>query len=157
MDETDCFLKALPEKGLAEKKNQARGGKKSKTRLTIAFFMNAAGEKAIETLVVWRSKKPSCFKNITSLFRPHGIYYYYNPKAWMTVEIMTSILGKINQQMDVAKRKIILFMDNAPCHPENLSERYSNIKVVFFPPKKHDFQAPTVRCRNHQKFQTHVL
>ena len=73
----------------------------------------------------------------------------------MTTEIMTSILGKINRQMEVAKRKIILFMDNAPCHPESLSERYSNIKVVFFS-KKHDFQAPTVRCRDHQKFQTQL-
>ena len=155
MDETGCFFKALPEKGLAEKKSQARGGKKSKTRLTIAFFVNAAGEKAIESLVAWRSKKPRCFKNIKSLSRPHGIYYYSNPKAWMTTEIMTSILGKINRQMEVAKRKIILFMDNAPCHPESLSERYSNIKVVFLP-KKHDFQAPTVRCRDHQKFQTQV-
>ena len=125
MDETDCFFKALSEKG------QARGGKKSKTRLTIAFFVNAAGEKAIEPLVVWRSKKPRCFKNIKSLSRPHGIYYYSNPKAWMTTEIMTSVLGKINRQVEVAKRKIILFIDKAPCHPESLSERYSNIKVVF--------------------------
>ena len=122
MDETGCFFKALPEKGLAEKKSQARGGKKLKTMLNIAFFMNAAGEKAIKPLVVWRSKKPRCFKNIKSLSRPHGIYYYPSPKAWMTAEITTSILGKINQQMEVAKRKIIIFMDNAPCHPESLSE-----------------------------------
>ena len=133
MDETGCFFKALPEKGLAENKSQARGGKKSKTRLTIAFFVNAAGEKAIEPLAVWRSEKPRCFKNIKSLSRSHGIYYYSNPKAWMTTEIMTSVLGKINRQMEVAKRKSILFMDNAPCHPESLSERYSNIKVVFLP------------------------
>ena len=51
----------------------------------------------------------------------------------MTTEIMTSVLGKINRQMEVAKRKIILFMDNAPCHPESLSERYSNIEFVFLP------------------------
>ena len=57
MNETGCFFKPLPEKGLAEKKSQARGGKKSETRLTIAFFVNAAGGKAIEALVVWRSKK----------------------------------------------------------------------------------------------------
>ena len=31
MGETGCFFKALPEKGLAEKKSQIRGGKKSKT------------------------------------------------------------------------------------------------------------------------------
>ena len=133
MDETSCFFKALPEKGLAEKKSQVREGKKSKTRLTIAFFVNAAGGKAIEPLVVWRSKKPRCFKNIKSLSRPNGIYYYYNPKAWIATEIMTSVLSKINRQMEVAKRKIILFMDNVPCHPESLSERYSNIKVVFLP------------------------
>ena len=88
----------------------------------MAFLVNAAGEKAIKSLVVWRSKIPSCFKNIKSLSRPHGIYYYSNPKAWMTTEIMISILGKINRQMEVAKGKIIPFMDNAPYHPESLSE-----------------------------------
>ena len=51
----------------------------------------------------------------------------------MTTEIMTSILGKINRQIEVAKRKIILSMDNAPCHPESLSERYFNIEVVLLP------------------------
>ena len=44
-----AVFKALPKKAVTEKKSQARGGKKSKTRLTIAFFVNAAGEKAIET------------------------------------------------------------------------------------------------------------
>ena len=83
--------------------------------------------------MAWRSKKPRCFKNIKSLSRPHGIYYYSNAKAWMTTEIMTSVLGEINRQMEIAKGKIILFMDNAPCHPESLSERYSNIKVAFLP------------------------
>ena len=83
--------------------------------------------------MVWRSKKPRCFKNIKSLSRPHGVYCYSNPKAWMTIEIMTSILGKINRQIEVANRKIILFMDNAPCHPESLSERYFNIEVVLLP------------------------
>ena len=120
-------------KGLAEKKSQTRGGKKSKARLTIAFFMNVAGEKAIEPLVVWGSKKLCCFKNIKTLSRPHGINYYSTPKVWITTEIMTSVLGKINWQMEVAKRKIILFMDNTPCHLESLSEQYSNIKVVFLP------------------------
>ena len=68
-------------KGLAEKKIQAREGKKSKTRLTIAFLVNAAGEKAIKPPAVWRSKNLRCFKNIKSLSRPHGIYYYSNPKT----------------------------------------------------------------------------
>ena len=52
MVKTGCFFKALPEKDLAEKKSEARRGKKSKTRLTIAFFVNAAGEKVIELLII---------------------------------------------------------------------------------------------------------
>ena len=57
------FFKVLPEKGLAEKKeSKASGGKKSKARLTTAFFFNAAGEKVVEPLVLWRSAKLCCFK-----------------------------------------------------------------------------------------------
>ena len=100
--------------------------------LTFAFFVIVAGEKAIEPLLVWRSKKLCCFKNIRTLSRPHGIYYYSTPKAWITAEII-SVLGKINWQMEVAKRKIILFMDKTLCHLESLSEQYSNIKVKFLP------------------------
>ena len=133
MGETGCFLRHCQRKVLLKRKVKSEEGKSQKTRLTIAFFVNAAREKAIEPLVIWRSKKPRCFKNIKSLSRPHGIYYYSNPKARVATGIMTSILSKINRQMEVTKRKIILFMDNAPYHPECLSERYSNIKVAFLP------------------------
>ena len=38
MDESGCFFKALPDKGLIEKGKEAKGGKRSKQRFTIAFF-----------------------------------------------------------------------------------------------------------------------
>ena len=104
-----------------------------KTRLTIAFFVNAAGEKVTEPLVIWRSAKPRCFKNVKNRKRSHGIYYYSNQEARMTTEIMTSVLAKINRKMETVKRKNILFMDNAPCHPKCLSDRFSNITVLFLP------------------------
>ena len=87
MDETGCFFKALPEKGLAEKKAQARGGKKSKPRLTIAFFVffvRVAGEKVIETIAIWRSAKPRCFKNLINPKRAYDVHYYSSRKSWMT-------------------------------------------------------------------------
>ena len=40
-------------------------------------------------------------------------------------------LIKINRKMAAAERNILLFMDNAPCHPENFVVSFSNIKVVF--------------------------
>ena len=50
MDETGCFWKALPEKGVADNCQVCKGGKKSKLRLTIAFFVNACGEKILSLL-----------------------------------------------------------------------------------------------------------
>ena len=52
MDQSGCFFKALPDKGLVEKGKQAKGGKKSKQRFTIAFFVDAAGEKVEEPVVI---------------------------------------------------------------------------------------------------------
>ena len=51
MDESGCFLKALHGKGLVEKGKEAKDGKKSKQRFTIAFFVNAAGEKIAEPVI----------------------------------------------------------------------------------------------------------
>ena len=36
LDEMGCFYRALPEKTLAQKKSDCKGGKKAKQRLTIA-------------------------------------------------------------------------------------------------------------------------
>ena len=43
IDETGCFWKALPDKGLGQVKKECKGGKESKLRVTIAFIVNAAG------------------------------------------------------------------------------------------------------------------
>ena len=45
MDETGKFFRALPNKSLAESSRTCTGGKKSKERLTCAFFVNAKGGK----------------------------------------------------------------------------------------------------------------
>ena len=54
MDDSGWFFKTLPDKGLVEKDKQAEGDKKSKERLTIAFFVNAAGEKFKRQLLYGR-------------------------------------------------------------------------------------------------------
>ena len=88
MDQTGCFFKALPEKGLVEKKRQGRGGKKSDTRLTIAFLVSPAGKKVTVPNVIWRSAKARCFKNLISAKRLYDVHYYSSQKSWMTGEIM---------------------------------------------------------------------
>ena len=133
MDESGCFFKALPEKGLVEKGKQAKGGKKSKQRLTVAFFINAAGEKVDQPVVIWRSKVPRCFRKLKDTSRPFDVHYYSNPKSWMTSEVMEAVLTHLNRKLSIEGRKVILLLDNATCHPESFVDRFSQIKLVFLP------------------------
>ena len=61
LDETGCFWRALPERGFVEKGKRCNGGKKHKLRLTIAFLVNASGEKE-QPIVIWNSANPRCFR-----------------------------------------------------------------------------------------------
>ena len=51
MDETGCFYHALPDKSLSEKAKKCKGGKKSKKRLTVAFFVSATRERRIPVVI----------------------------------------------------------------------------------------------------------
>ena len=62
IDEIGCFFKPLPAKGLAQKEKEAKGGKKSEQRITVAFFVSADGGKVVKPIAIWRSKKLRCFR-----------------------------------------------------------------------------------------------
>ena len=51
----------------------------------------------------------------------------------MESRIMLEILSKLNRRLTRENSKIILFMDNAPCHPEDVDGKYDQIKVMFLP------------------------
>ena len=131
-DETGCFYRALPEKTLAEKKKECRGGKKSKERITVAFFVNSAGGKELP-IVIGKYAKPRCFKGIRDASKPAGIPYFSNAKAWMNMDIMNSILSILNRRLKREKRNILLLLDNVSSHDPALKSKFSNIKVVFLP------------------------
>ena len=46
---------------------------------------------------------------------------------------MVTILTRSNNRVKIEERNIILFLDNAPCHPPSLTDMLSNIKVAFLP------------------------
>ena len=130
--ETGSLWKALPEKSLSERGKRCGGGKNSMQRVTVAFFVNAAGGKESPVLI-GKSKKPRCFSKLKDASHPCGAHYFSNDKAWMRTEIMTDILTKHNTRMKREGRNILMFLDKAPCHPPKLKGMFSNIRVEFLP------------------------
>ena len=52
----------------------------------------------------------------------------------MDFNILDDVLSKLNRKLARERRNIILFLDNAPCHPPDMKGKYDHIKIVFFPP-----------------------
>ena len=132
IDEKGCFWRALPEKGFGRKGQECKGGKKSKHRATIAFIVNGAGQSECMPIVIWKSNNPRCFKHVDKARLP--VQYFSQSSAWMTGDIMDTVLKNINQQLKCNRRSVLLLLDNAGCHPPELKDKYSNIKLVFLPP-----------------------
>ena len=46
---------------------------------------------------------------------------------------MEAVLAPFNRKLIFEDRKVILFLDNATCHPESMIGKFSQIKIVFLP------------------------
>ena len=49
----------------------------------------------------------------------------------MTTEIINQVLTALDRKLDVENWKVLLFLDNAPSHPETLQGNLKNIKLVY--------------------------
>ena len=127
-DELWLFFKALPEKGLAEKMKKSKVGKKLKQCMTFMFIVASDGS---FFSVIWRSKLPPCITSLKDAWRLMSVHYFLNKKAWMNLDIMESILQRLDRRMNQEKWKVILFWDNATCHPETAQAGLKSIKLMF--------------------------
>ena len=99
--------------------------------MTVCFIVNAAGGKESLPIVVWRSANPRCFKGVNKSKLP--VLYYNQSKSWMTGDILSDVVSKVNARLKRKGRSVLLLMDNAGCHPSDLKDKFSNINVVFLP------------------------
>ena len=114
-----------------------KGGKQSKQWITVTFIVNAAGASESKPIVIWKSDKPRCFKKVNKSQLP--VQYFSQKKAWMTGGILDQVLSKINGTLRMNGHSVLLLMDNAGCHPEELQRKYTNIKIVYLPAIQHQF------------------
>ena len=95
----------------------------------------------VSLLLFGNLKTLDVFKGINKSELP--VEYFSQPKAWMTGEMLHKVLAKIDTQLKIEGRFVILFMDNAGCHLPDIKEKYSNMKIVYLPPNTNiDVAAP---------------
>lgn len=128
-DETGLFFRILPEKSVDFMNETCSEGNLSRERLTVMLCTNITGEFE-KPLIIGKVGQYSCFKNIN--VNDIGVIWKSNNKAWMTRDIMTEWLLDLDQRMTSAKRKIVLFLDDASTHP--LLHNLQSVKLIFFPP-----------------------
>ncbi|KAK3931760.1 Tigger transposable element-derived protein 4 [Frankliniella fusca] len=127
VDEFGLYVNMLPDKTMCIGTEQAVGNKGSKFRVSVLLGSNADGTDKLKPLVIGKSKKPRCFVGTRTL----PCTYTHQESAWMTSEIFKDFLAKFDTRMRIERRKVVMFVDNAPTHPADIE--LQNVKLVFFP------------------------
>jgi hypothetical protein len=115
---------------LALKGETCHGRKNAKERLAVLLCTNSEGSGKQITIIIGKSVKPQCFKNVKKL----PVTYYANSKVWMTSEIFRDFLRALDASFGALGRKI-LFVDNCAAHSPDTSS--VECKGGFSPPKLH--------------------
>ena len=114
LDESGQFYRTVPDKTLHVRGTDCKGGKRSKERLTAMLCVNIKGEFE-KPLIIGRCEKPRCFKHINTKTLP--VVWKSNKRAWMTAALFKEWLERFNEKIRRQKRNVLLFLDNAICHP----------------------------------------
>ncbi|XP_062622348.1 tigger transposable element-derived protein 4-like [Saccostrea cucullata] len=122
------FFRLLPDKTLEFKCVDCHGGKSSKDRLTVLACANMSGSDKLPLLVIGKAKNPRCFKNVKSL----PTSYEANSKAWITSELFTNWVRKLDRKFHYQGRKVALVVDNCPAHPKVTGLKA--VSLIFLPP-----------------------
>ena len=159
MDDTGLFVHALPDKTLAVRGSDCAGGKKSKDRLTVAVCVNVLGDFEMP-LVIGHALKPRCFKHINEHSLP--VKWTANKKAWMTSNIFSGWISDFNKKMQSQQRQVVLLLDNAPSHLNDLN--LSNVRIKFLPANTASVLQPldlgiikNIKCHYRTKLLRSVL
>jgi len=129
-DETGLYWKTRPTRTISN--GPVAGRKQSKDRVTILVTCNATGTEKMKPLFIHKYENPRVLRGINKNTLP--VNYYWNSKSWMQVSIWNDYLKKLDAQMRVLGRNILLLIDNAPTHALHENTHLTNVKIEFLPP-----------------------
>lgn len=122
-DETGLYFRALPENTYMFKRENIKGAKISKERITLLCCASMTGEKK-GLVAIGKSKRPRCFQGVKKL----PLRYFSNKNAWMTASIFTDWLKEWDSELD---HDILLLVDNCTAHIDTVP--LNHITVRFLP------------------------
>ncbi|XP_054717478.1 tigger transposable element-derived protein 4-like [Uloborus diversus] len=128
LDETGLFFRMLPEKTLCFQSDPCSGGKKSKERVTVLLGANMTGTEKLRPLIIGKSSKPRCFKNVKVL----PVTYKANSKSWMTSGIWEETIKSFDAKFHSVNRKVVFVIDNCAAHTD--VKGLKAIELMFLPP-----------------------
>jgi hypothetical protein len=79
-------------------------------------------------VVIGTAAESKCFNNLKINNLP--VIRRNSKEAWMTAATMEEWLNMFNAKMKKENRNVILFLDNATCHPK---VTLSDVKIAWFP------------------------
>ena len=122
------------------------GSKKLMERITVLCCSNLTGTDKHKLLVIGKSLRPRCFKNVNVDNPP--VTYRANKKAWMTSQIFTEWLAAWDSYFTKVNLTILLLVDNCTAHPH--VSILKNIELEFLPPNT---TYSTNGSRNHKELE----
>ena len=122
MDKSALFWRMMLSRGLL---SQPRAGlKKDKSRISLAFCVNATGTDRLPIWFIGKAKTPRALRGIS--VSTMGGQWRWNKKAWMNTTIIVEWLQSFYQHIG-ATRQVLLTMDNFSAH-------YSGVELCPPPP-----------------------
>ena len=134
-------VECLPQRTLVScREKSAPAFKKAKDRLTVLGCTNRTGTHKLKPVLIGKSVKPRCFKNVNMDALP--VIYKMQRNAWMNLEIFAKWFWKEfvpavkrhQRLQDIRSPKALLLIDNYSTHPDELSSRDGSVTCMFLPP-----------------------
>ena len=82
-------------------------------------------------VLIGKSKKPAASPSLRIFPTRVVLTITVTTKHGCALKFMIGILTKLKNRVKIEGRNILMFLENVPCHPQELKGMFSNIRVGF--------------------------